>query len=289
MFSLQLPATSANLGCGFDSLGIAWDFGNRWEVEPSSESLLIEDGQVTPHPQRTLLWKAMYAAFVEADRDPIPLKVVKDCAVPISSGLGSSAAAIAGGLRAANLAMGSPLSLEDLVDLAARLEGHPDNTTPALTGGLTSCVMADDQVMYSVLPVHPDLTFCVAMANFSLSTQAAREILPQTYSRADAVHNISRSTLMMQALRDGRAEWLKELCDDRIHQPFRRHIIAGYDEMERLAYDSGASAFCLSGAGPTLLMIGGKDDAWIDVMRQNLGQLSEHWTLRQVKPLAPMV
>lgn len=286
MFRLQVPATSANLGCGFDTLGMAWNWKNSWEVTISDRNILIEDGTPHPSPESTLLWKAMRAAYEAAGHEAIPLRVEKDCAVPLSSGLGSSAAAIAGGLRAANEAMGNPLSLSQLIDLAAALDGHPDNTTPALTGGLCSCVLQDGHVLYQAMNVHPNLTFAVATADFKLSTSVSRGLLPDGYDKKTVVHNLSRASLMVQALEKGRTDLLRAAADDRMHQPYRRTIIEDYDAIERLAYESGAEAFCLSGAGPTLLMIGGRDASWIDRVQAGLAKASTHRTLHRVMPLA---
>jgi len=282
MIRLQVPATSANLGCGFDTLGVAWNWFNTWEVERSEANRLIEDNVEYSDPENTLMWKAMRAAFDKAGIAPIPLSVAKDCAVPLSSGLGSSAAAIAGGLRAANWAMDNRLSTDELVDLAAALDGHPDNTTPALVGGLCVCIMQEGHVLYQKLHVHPDLTFAVATADFQLSTSVSRGILPDTYDRKTVVHDLSRAALMAQALEKGRCDLLCAAADDRIHQPYRRKIIEDYDAMESLAYESGAKAFCLSGAGPTLLMMGAKDASWIDRVGDVLPTLCPHRTLRRV-------
>jgi len=282
-----VPATSANLGCGFDTLGIAWDVGNTWTVTESAAPALIEQGAPTDNPEKTLLWEAMRAAFDKA-KEPMPaLRVVKDCVIPLASGLGSSAAAIVGGLKAANSLLNGRLSRQELLDLAAGLDGHPDNVAPALLGGLCACTLAGGHVRAVCVPVWDGFTFCAATADFSLQTSQARSVLPNAYDRKTVVHNLSRACLMFQALEKGMPEILKDAADDRIHQPYRRKLIPGYDEMERLAYEAGALAFCLSGAGPTLLMIGGEDPAWMERMRETMGELCAHWTLRPVKPLRP--
>ncbi len=262
-FTVSVPATTANIGPGFDCLGAALDLYNRvtftrLETPQSIEITLTgrDAEKISPGPDN-LLYQAI-ADFYKYINQPIPglhLKVALD--VPLARGLGSSATAIIGGLVGANYLAGNPLSREQLLQLAIVKEGHPDNVAPALLGG---CQLAVGETLISLdwpkafVPV-------VIIPDFELATAEARSVLPQHYDRAAAIFNASHLALLMQALHHQRGDWLAIALQDRIHQPYRQTLIPAYGVLHAAAIQAGAYNLVISGAGPTLLAIAPPDRA----------------------------
>lgn len=248
---IRVPATSANLGPGFDSLGMALSLYNVFTVEESD----VLDLPVLPgQPMKEhLVYRAMEALWQEAG---IPSKVVRltqEDAIPMTRGLGSSAACIAGGLLAANALSGYPLDAQDLLDLGARLEGHPDNILPALRGGITVGVMERGHV--HALRVNPPTGLhCLALVpTGQLSTAKSRGVLPEQISRKDAVYNLSRAALLMGCIASNQLAELAVAVGDALHQPYRTCLIPGWQQAEACVREAGADALFISGAGPTMM------------------------------------
>ncbi|MEQ8957375.1 MAG: homoserine kinase, partial [Coleofasciculus sp. C2-GNP5-27] len=173
-------------------------------------------------------------------------------------GLGSSATAIVGGLVGANQLAGEPLSQTEVMQLAIALEGHPDNVVPALWGGCCLAVRGDGVLKeweICDIPWHDQIVPVVAIPNFELSTQQARQVLPTEVSRADAIFNLAHFGLLIRALATGRRDWLHTALQDRLHQPYRQTLIPGYDAVQTAALKAGAYGMTISGAGPTLLAL----------------------------------
>ncbi len=267
---VHVPATTANLGPGFDCLGMALDLWNRFEVtveeRPSdgipagSDPLRLvevalegEGADVLPRDGSNLVYRAFQEGFAgEAPpRGDVRLRIVNR--VPLSSGLGSSATAIVGGLLAANALRAAELSRSHLVRLAARIEGHPDNVAPALMGGLVVSVMHGDGLVTSVsVGVPEELWVCVAVPDFYLDTRSSRMRLPDRVAREDAVFNLSRAVLWVAAVARGDLEALKVATEDALHQPYRSQLIPGLKDVFDAALDAGALGVALSGAGPSV-------------------------------------
>ncbi len=252
-FPWYVPATSANLGPGFDALGLALDLFNRTTVAPSAErgvhiTVLGEGAQFIPRDERNLTLRALELAFRRAgEAFPRGMRIEEENLIPASSGLGSSAAAVVAGLLAANDWLGQPFSAEDLLHMATELEGHPDNAAAALFGGL---VVSAGTVWrrFSLPPwqavvVTPDLYW---------PTWKARTVLPHRVNRRAAVRNIGRALLVAEALRGGDLALLQQVMQDELHEPYRLPHLPGSQEALQAARALGAAA-CLSGAGPSLL------------------------------------
>jgi homoserine kinase len=179
----------------------------------------------------------------------------------MARGLGSSSACIVAGICGANRLLGSPLNQQELIDLAAAIEGHPDNTTPALEGGLAACAMEAGRVYNISVPVSEKIRFVLFIPPFELKTEKARSVLPQQYSRSDAVYNLSRSALMTASLFSGKLENLRVAVQDRIHQPYRASLIDHLEDVFRMSYELGSLGTYVSGAGPTIISMVAADDA----------------------------
>ncbi len=259
---IRVPATTANLGPGFDCLGAALKLYNQFTVEPSAQAAGVqisvaglEADQVALDARKNLASQVMATLAAKLGR-PLPgLRLHLELGVPLARGLGSSATAIVGGLLAANACLGSPLSTAELLTLAIDLEGHPDNVAPALLGGC--CLSATSAAGWQIAPVawHPAVVPVVAVPDFVLSTRKARAVLPKMVSRADAIFNMAHLGLLLRGLETGNADWLQAALTDRLHQPYRWPLVPGAAAVQAAALQAGAYGLVLSGAGPSLLAL----------------------------------
>ena len=251
-----MPATSANLGPGFDALGLALALYNEATLETHAGVAVSIEGEGADHLERdegNVVVRGARAVYERLGR-PFPgIKVACVNRIPTARGLGSSAAAWLAGIVGANALLGSPLDRDTLLGLAASGEGHPDNAAAALLGGLTVACWSEGRVVAASLPVSPEIRWVVLIPEARNSTAEARAILPETVSRADAVFNLQRVGLLLAALRDGNAALLAVAMEDRLHQPYRRRLFPWMERVAAAARSAGAAGCVLSGAGPALL------------------------------------
>jgi len=252
-----VPASTANLGPGFDCLGLALGIHNTFEFTTlnAGEGLQIEiEGEGKEKLKAETSNLAIQAANVvweSLGQSPLALKIKMTNSIPLGSGMGSSAAAIVGGLVAANALAGGSLSRSDLLRMAARIEGHPDNVAAAIFGGLIIVSHAHEELMHTSLEV-PPMKVAIALPNIKLSTAEARAALPKQVAFSDAVFNMGRTAFVIQALQKGDYDLLSWAMTDKLHQPYRKKLIAGFDDVVNAARRVGARAVALSGAGPSL-------------------------------------
>jgi homoserine kinase len=254
--SIRVPATSANLGPGFDALGLALDLWNETTVTPADEFLVTVTGEgedrLAPGRNNLIVRAAQkLAERVGKTLPPFHAKCVNH--VPLSSGMGSSSAAILTGLLAGNALLDDPLSREEILNFASEMEGHPDNVAPALLGGLVVAIIDEGQVIARQIPIGMDMCITIVLPDFYLPTKQARAALPKRISMKNAVHNISRAVLVTEAFRTGDLELLGKAMTDTLHQPYRLKLIPGAISAMEAARKVGASAVALSGAGPSLI------------------------------------
>ena len=258
---VRVPASSANLGPGFDSFGIAWQLYNEIDFQITEDGLPISGCAEEYQNEDNLAWRGFRRVL---ERCGVPFTGVSirfmRCSIPVSRGLGSSAALIAAGVTAANELYELGLSREDLLLLATEVEGHPDNVAPALYGGLGVSAMDGGRAITRRFPLSDRLRFAALVPPFELSTTLARSVLPAELPREDAIFNISRGALLLRALGDGDAELLNFAMDDRIHQRYRAKLIDGFKTARIEAQECGAAGICISGAGPTLLCVAERPD-----------------------------
>lgn len=256
MIQLQVPATSANLGAGFDALGLALQYYNYVSMEESDTiEISSSDGTPVPTDEKNLIYISAKDLFEVCGRKLSGLKLVQTNQIPMTRGLGSSSACIVAGLVGANTLLGNPLGTDDLVDLAAQIEGHPDNTAPALLGGIVTAVFDGRRVHWVKQEVYTKLRFVAMIPDFELKTEKARACLPSEVSHKDAVYNLSRAALFSASLLTGKFENLRTATHDKLHQPYRMALIPRAREVFDIAYAHGAYAVYISGAGPTLMAI----------------------------------
>ena len=257
---IRVPGTSANCGPGFDCLGVSCTIYNDIELtllhEPDLQIFVEGEGaENIPTDDRNLAWKSIRTLLCrcKAETDYKGAVIRMTNGVPLSRGLGSSAAAIVGALKAANVLLGNPLDRRELLKIATDIEGHPDNVAPAIFGGFTvSLVHEDVPECFSFVPRIP-LRLVVAVPDFFLSTKAARGALPLEVPLKDAVFNVGRAALLVGALIKGNAIFLRNAFDDALHQPYREKLIPGMYEVFRSAKEAGALGVAMSGAGPCII------------------------------------
>ncbi len=257
VLKLKIPATSANIGSGFDALGIALTMYNEVAIEESDRlEIRSLDGVAVPEGADNLIYQSACRLYQECGK-PLPkgFKISQSNVIPMARGLGSSSACVAAGLMGANYLLGKPLQREELVNIACAIEGHPDNVTPALLGGLTAAAVENGRVYAVTLHVADKFRFAAFIPDFELKTSLARSILPATVPRQDAVYNLSRSALMAGSLATGHVDNLRVAVQDKLHQPYRLSLIPGAEEIFDLSYEYGSFATYISGAGPTVMSI----------------------------------
>ncbi|HSM54990.1 MAG TPA: homoserine kinase [Candidatus Sulfomarinibacteraceae bacterium] len=254
--TVTVPATTANLGPGFDCLGLALSLHNTvvLEITPGGLTVLVEGEGVgaLPVDESNLVVRAIKRLFAFCGR-PVPgLHITLRNRIPVASGLGGSAAAVLGGLLAANHFLDQPLPLDDILTLATGMEGHPDNVAPALYGGLVLVNEHDGRLLVEPVRV-PPLRAVVVLPDVDLPTLEARAILPAKVPLADAVFNAGRAALLVHALSQGDYDKLSVAMQDRVHQPYRIPLIPGMPQAFTAAMDAGAAGVALSGAGPSVV------------------------------------
>ncbi len=282
MVKITVPATSANLGPGFDSLGIAVTWYNEiWLEEDDGLKIESLDEIMPPLDESNLIYQTVRSLFERCGKPFSGVHIKQTNRIPMARGLGSSSACIVGGLLGANHLMGGPLTREDLLNIAASLEGHPDNVAPAILGGLVTAVLEDGKVFHTKQDLPKDLRFVAIVPDFELKTSVARAALPKTVDHHDAVYNLSRAALMATSLMAGKYENLKVATEDRLHQPYRLSLIPGAEEVIRFCETQGAYGSYISGAGSTLMsMIPAEDPAFVPSLRKMLDETGRNqWKL----------
>ena len=307
MISIQVPATSANMGPGFDSIGVALQLYNHLWVEEIPEGVEIEVRRKQPieipTDETNLIYQTMRHFYEKKGLAMPGVRLVQEDYIPMVRGLGSSAACIVGGLLAANALAGNPCGREELAQMAAMLEGHPDNSNPAIFGTMICSIFAifhvlewtfsmvvgaqDEKIMRHVrLELPDDLLFAIMVPDFPVSTEKARGVLPASYSRGDVVYNVSRGALLVASILTGNYENLAMAMEDKIHQPYRKTLIPGMEEIFEAADGFGAAACYLSGAGSTLMAMVRRDGAEVFQRKMSayLRTLPNNWELTLLEP-----
>ena len=249
---VRVPGTTANLGPGFDCLGMALTIYNTFTFEENFQWKFINFEEKYANDMN-LIVRSMRKVYEKANKQLHPFTISIDEQVPISRGLGSSATCIIGGIVAANHFLNYCFNEQEMIKIATEIEGHPDNIAPAFFGSLVSSVNGEEIITVKH-DIDESLRFIVAIPDFSLSTKEAREVIPSKISYADAIYNMSRAINIPKALENGDLEMLLSLMKDKMHQPFRFPLIKDADVFMRFAEEKRIP-FCLSGSGSTLLMI----------------------------------
>ncbi|HWP96628.1 MAG TPA: homoserine kinase [Syntrophomonadaceae bacterium] len=258
MVMVKVPASSANLGPGFDTLGLALNLCCTLEIQESTtggsfETLGKGMEHIPPDPGENLIIRAMRQVFDREHCSMPEMDIRVNSQIPMARGLGSSAAAVVAGLCAADALLGSKMTKTQLLELALSLEGHADNVVPALLGGLNSVMIYQGRVYYQRIPVPADLQVVAVVPDYFLPTEQARAVLPNEVSLADTVSNLQRACFLVAGFFNGDLTHLDKAMDDMVYQPRRKHMIPGFDQVLSAARQAGALGAALSGAGPSIL------------------------------------
>jgi len=279
--TIRVPATTANLGPGFDAFGCALSLYTDVTFEETDFGLEITGCDEEFTGPDNLAYVSYCAALATMSEELRGVKIHIEAQIPVCRGLGSSAALLVAGAMGANVLRGNKLSTQGLLNITNAMEGHPDNLAPAFYGGLTASMVDNGLPVCVNFPLHPDWEFLALVPDFDLPTTVARQALPTEYNRADAVYNIAHGALVLKALELGDEKLLRTAMQDRLHQPYRKKLIQDYDAIEALVRTTGAG-FCLSGAGPTLLCIT-RDEALEEKLAKKLHTITQsNW---QILPL----
>ena len=288
--SVKVPATSANLGPGFDCLGLALPIYNTITIEETvlpginlmSEEEVIDEMifDNIPKDENNIVYKAVELLYNSIGQTPSELKINIQSQIPITRGLGSSAAVVVGGLIAANKLLGEPADTTALLSIATEVEGHPDNVAPAILGGF---VLASQETDGSIVctklnwPEEWDITVCIP--DFELSTNIARSVLPETVPMQDAVFNAKHLAMLIEAVNTKDPKLMKTALQDRLHQPYREKLVPGMSEIiEAFKHEDGVMGCVLSGAGPSMLVISHKYD--LDKIKSKVKEIWEGQSIK---------
>ena len=276
--TIRVPATTANLGPGFDSFGCALQLYTDVTFEETDCGLEITGCDQAFTGPDNLAYVAYCAVLASLSEEVKGVKIHIDAHIPVCRGLGSSAALLVAGAMGANVLHGNRLSTQGLLNITNAMEGHPDNLAPAFFGGLTASMVDNGLPVTVNFPLHSDWEIIALVPDFDMPTVKARAILPEQVSRADAIYNVAHGALVLKALELGDEKLLRTAMQDKLHQPYRKHMVADYEVIEGIARTSGA-AFCLSGAGPTLLCIT-RDKTLRDRLAEKLPTLTaQNWEI----------
>lgn len=282
---VKVPATSANIGPGFDVAGLALTLYNTFVFELNEGGVNISGCPEQFSNEDNLAYQAFKAGAEACGLDFKGVNIECSGDVPHTRGLGSSSTCIVAGIVGAFAFAGKGEQREEILDLATKIEGHPDNVAPAIYGGLTVSVMYGGKVTTLNIPVKHEYRFVTLIPPFTLSTELSRKVLPQNVSRQDAISNVSHFALTVASLINGYDEGLKLGFKDRLHQPYRGHLIEGYDGiMDKLDKDPQVLGSYLSGAGPSLMAVINADDTMGVVrIKEELGSLLDGWQVMKLE------
>lgn len=282
---IRVPATSANLGVGFDVMGIALDLWATFTFEPSA-ALEVRGCLARFANEDNLVWVAYQRACEMLDAPARPLSISINSPLPLSGGLGSSSTCVVAGVIAALLFSGRPFDRAQSLNIATAIEGHPDNVAPAVYGGLTSSFVEAGTVYAAVMPVGENLRFVAMAPPYEVKTEEARKALPTSVPMHTTVWQMGRCVAMADALERGDVDLIAKACHDKLHEPHRMLLIPDYDLLRTRSLSAGACAFVISGSGSTMLALCDGDDAarrvatavdglvdgmWVTILRATTG------------------
>ena len=270
MIKIKVPATTANIGCGFDTLGCALTLYSTFTFE-KNDIFKITGCDEKYQNEDNLVITSYKKVFEKLNKEVIPVLLHIESDIPVSRGLGSSASCIVAGIWAANYFLDYPLNKEQCLDIATAIEGHPDNVAPAIYGNLCSSFMGD-QVYTAHFNASQDLNLLVMIPDFEVSTASARKVLPKVVDYKDAIFNLSRVACLCKALENNDQEMIHHALQDRLHEPYRKELIHEYEDIKEICKDE--VAFFISGSGPTLICIVRNDR---NTIIEKIKQLKFNW------------
>lgn len=284
MIEVKVPATSANLGPGFDTLGLALNLYNSFIFKEIPQGLEISGCEKSYADENNLVYIAMQKTFERLGYVPGGIKIKLKCQIPISRGLGSSASCILGGVIGANELAGDILTIDEILEIATEIEGHPDNIAPALFGGLVVSVVENGNIYYNKVNISPGIKFVALIPDFTLSTKESRDVLPTSVSYQDAVDNVGKVSLLLSTLSNGNFHLLKLALQDNLHQPYRGKLIPKYDHIIHKSNGLGCLGIYLSGAGPTIMaIVDENNNSFSSDIKNYLNSIDLNWDVLELE------
>ncbi|MFP4499265.1 MAG: homoserine kinase [Vulcanimicrobiota bacterium] len=266
--TIKVPATTTNLGPGFDVTGIALNLYNEFliKIKNAGDTRIDVKGygeNELPRNKTNLVYQALESGFKLCNADVPAMEITSVNLIPLNRGMGSSATAVAAGLLLAKEILGNQLSEEEIINLGVRLEGHPDNFISAYKGGANICFTCNDSMQFTPIHIPENLKAILTIPDIEINTAMARKILPENYPREDVVFNLQKIALFIHAMENNNLELLSSAMEDRVHEPFRRGLIPGYWEFSSRARKTGALGSAISGSGSTIITLydGEKENA----------------------------
>lgn len=273
--TVRVPATSANLGSGFDCTGIAFKRYNVFSFEKIENGVAFENFEEEFSNENNIAYQAYKTVCDKLGEDAyVKIKNIKTD-IPIARGLGSSAALIVAGAYAANALHGNRFSVQELFEICNNIEGHPDNIAPALFGGLCTSIVANGKPITQKYSVSDKIFFTALVPDFKVETKMARDVLPKVIDRNDAIFNMQRIALLPHSFESGNMELIKLVTQDKLHQEYRRCLFKNIDDVEKYTFECGAIAFAISGAGPTCLAF--SDEPIGKMINRKICKLENGW------------
>lgn len=285
MVKVKVPCSSANLGPGFDSIGIALNMYNVFSICEIDTGLIIDGCPKEFQTTDNIIYKAMNIIFKEVGYTPSGIKIsIEESNIPMSRGLGSSSSCIIGGMVAANYLCGNKLSKEDIVDLATKMEGHPDNVVPCFLGGLVVSLFDGNKTYFEKISLKSDIKFFAIYPNFNLKTKKARSVLPKELNFKLAMSNIASSSFLVASIANNNLRNIKHSMKNVIHESFRESLIPNFSDIKNKALSLDALGVYLSGAGPTIMAIVDKNNLnFKNSMNTFINNLDNDWTIKELK------
>jgi homoserine kinase len=279
---VTVPASTANIGPGFDTLGLALNLYNEYIFEEIDKGLIIEGCPDIFDNKNNLVYKSFMITAKKLGEKVKGLKISMNTHIPISRGLGSSSACIVGGVYGANYLYNGGLSKDELFEIAVMIEGHPDNIAPCVYGGLTASIVEKNKPYTMHYNINDKLKFCALIPDFETSTKEARKLLPATINFCDAVFNISRVSFLLKALEIGDINMIGISLKDKLHQMYRATLIHECDDVSEICIVNGSSAIFISGSGPTLMNIT-DNDKLPELIKDSISKLKYEWEVKLLK------
>lgn len=279
MVKVTVPASTANIGPGFDTLGLALNLYNEYIFEETEKGLIIEGCPEIYNNKDNLVYTSFALTAEKLGKRIKGLKITMKTDIPVSRGLGSSSSCIVGGVFGANALYDGGLSKDELFQIAVMIEGHPDNIAPCVYGGLIASMVEGEKSYKVNYNISDKLKFCALIPNFETSTKEARKLLPKKVAFSDAVFNISRVSVLLKALEIGDMNLINMALRDKIHQIYRAALIHELDYVAEICFVDGSSAVFISGAGPTLMYII-TDDRFPERIKDGISKLKYEWEIK---------
>lgn len=282
MIKIRVPATTANIGPGFDSLGLAFKLYSYFSFEEIPSGVEIIGCDEEYKNEENLVYVSFMKTLEKLNASVTGIRIKIESNIPVSRGLGSSASCIIGGVMGANEISKSGLSKMEIFNISNEIEGHPDNISPGIFGGLTASLVNENIPYFTKYEINRDLSFCAFIPDFKLSTQDARKVLPNIVLYNQAVHNVSRTAVLLKSLENGEVDLIKIALEDKLHEPYRKSLIDEYDEVKKICEENKVAGFFISGAGPTLMGIINNNTNDIKLTKE-MSTLKNNWTVKKLE------